>query len=401
MANHNKYKEAINNLLMYMSFGSEDKEYLKYLLKLFFNFANIFIKESPKEVVELISKYYNLIEKPSEIIKIINKINIYDNDIYEENYENILALIKKLINESKKKERKINEANDKYDLSTKQNLYNLYILYLSMSIKTREYDELLDYLKSLVKKKKNDIFNFDSTSNKIYFDFSFATNILKKSKSALALLYCLKKEYNKSISISLSNEDKDTSIYIANSISDPKKKKEVWLSIFNHFKTSKMNIIEEILNKSGGTLKILDILPHLMGDVHLKDIKNDLKNCINIYETKLKKLKIHIKDYALSIDFLNEKVDKIAKNGQKSLKLKFEEINCAICLRNLKDLNFYLFPCRHAFDFDCLINTLLYFDTKNIGDDFFKRKLLGIKQLINEIRQLNSKKKIFLKKKIQ
>ena len=45
------------------------------------------------------------------------------------------------------------------------------------------------------------------------------------------------------------------------------------------------------------------------------------------------------------------------------------------------------------------MNTLLYFDTKNIGDDFFKRKLLGIKQLINEIRQLNSKKKNILEKK--
>ena len=399
LVNHNKYKEAINNLLLYMSFSSEDEKHLKNLLKLFFNFANIFIKESPKEVIELVTNYYYLIEKPSEIIKIINKINIYDNNIFEENYENILALIKKLINVSKKSERKVNNENNLYDLSTKQNLYNLYILYLSMSIKTREYDELLDYLKTLVSNTKNDFFNFNNTLNKIYFDFSFVTNILKKSKSALALLYCLKKEYNKSISISLSNEDKDTSIFIANSISDPKKKKEVWLSIFNHFKTSKMNVIEEILNKSGGVLKILDILPHLMGDVHLKDIKNDLKNCINIYETKLKKLKIHIKDYGVSIDFLNQKVEKIGKNGQKSLKLKFEEINCAICLRNLKDLNFYLFPCRHAFDFDCLMNTLLYFDTKNIGDEFYKRKLLGIKQLINEIRQLNLRKKNIFEKK--
>ena len=95
-----------------------------------------------------------------------------------------------------------------------------------MSIKTREYDELLNYLKTLVSNTKNDIFNFNNTANKIYFDFSFVTNILKKSKSALALLYCLKKEYNKSISISLSNEDKDTSIFIANTISDPKKKKK-------------------------------------------------------------------------------------------------------------------------------------------------------------------------------
>ena len=47
------------------------------------------------------------------------------------------------------------------------------------------------------------------------------------------------------------------------------------------------------------------------------------------------------------------------------------------------------------------MNTLLYFDTKNIGDEFYKRKLLGIKQLINEIRQLNLRKKNVFEKKIQ
>ena len=398
LVNHNKYKEAIDSLINYMSFDIDDKEHLPNLIKIFFTYINIFIKESPKEVIKIINKYYSLIEKPSDIIKIINNINIYDDNIYDENYEDILNLIKKLINVCHKSEKNYKESK-KYDLSFKQNLYNLYILYLSLSNKKSHYNELLDFFKTLVNNtiSKSMYYNLTLT-NPIYFEFSFVQNILKKSRSALGLLYFLKQDYNRSVLMALSNEDKDTSIFIANSITDPKKKKEIWLEIFNHYRESN-EIIEEILNKSGGVLKILDILPYLMGNVHLKEIKNELKNCINIYESKLRNLRRHIKDFGLSVDLLSEKVDKIPNKGQKSIKLKLEEINCAVCLKSLKELNFYLFPCKHAFDFDCLMNTLLYYDSKNIGDDTFKKKMLGIKQLINEIRQLNLRKKNIYEKK--
>ena len=406
LVNHNKYKEALNNLLLYMSYVSpEDENYLQdlqSLIKIFFNYINIFIKESPKEGIKLIDQYYYLIENPIDIIRIINNINIYDNNIYEENYENILNLIKKLINVTKKSNRNIKDKlNDAfYDLSFKQNLYNLYILYLSISKKLEHYNELLDFLKSLVNNLiiKNNYYNINNIDTQIYFEFTFAQNTFKKSKSCLALIYCLKKEYNKSISFSLSNEDKETSIFIANTISDPKKKKEIWLEIFNHFKSTNINIIKDILNKSDGVLKILDILPHLMGNIQVKKIKNDLKNCINQYEQKLKKLKLNIKDYGVSVDVLSQKVNKINK-GEKFLKISFKEIECAICFRDLKELNFYLFPCRHAFDFDCLINTLFYYDSQNIGDEMFKRKILGIKQLINEIKRLNLRKKNIFERK--
>ena len=62
-------------------------------------------------------------------------------------------------------------------------------------------------------------------------------------------------------------------------------------------------------------------------------------------------------------------------------------------------MNFYLFPCRHAFDFDCLTNLLFYYDTKKIGDETFKKKMIGIKQLIHEIKQLNLRKKSVYEKK--
>ena len=398
MVNHNRYKEAIETLIMYLSFDIDDKDYLPNLIKIFFTYINIFTKESPQEVIKIISKYYPLIEKPLDIIRIINNINIYDNDIYEENYDNILNLIKKLIDACQKSEKNYNESK-KYNLSFRQNIYNLYILYLSLSNKKSLYNELLDFFKTLVNNSisKNLYYNL-TLNNPIYFDFSFVQNILKKSRSALGLLYFLKQDYSRSVEMALSNDDKDTSIFIANSIVDPKKKKEVWLDIFNHYQEHN-EIIEEILRESGGVLKILDILPYLMGNVHLKEIKNELKNCINTYESKLRKLRINIKDFGVSVDLLSQKVKKIPNKGQKSMKLKMEEINCAVCLKNLKELNFYLFPCKHAFDFDCLMNTLLYYDSKNIGDDFFKKKMIGIKQLINEIRQLNLRKKNIYEKK--
>ena len=100
-----------------------------------------------------------------------------------------------------------------------------------------------------------------------------------------------------------------------------------------------------------------------------------------------------------SAGILTQKAEKIENKGQNPLKIKFEEINCAICLKNLKEKNFYLFPCKHVFDFDCLINYLLYYDSKKIGDDIFKKKILGIKHLINDIRQLNLRKKSVYEKK--
>ena len=400
--NHNQYKNAINELILYMSY-STDELFLKNLFKIFFIYVNIFIKESPKEVIQLLNKYYYLIEKPSEIVRIITNINIYKNDVYEEYFDNVLILIKKLINLTKKN-KNINDINKKdiYDLSLKENLYNLYILYLSISVKVDHYNELLNYLKSLVNNSnpKNNYYFNNNIDNTIYFEYSFVINILKQSRSALALIYCLKKEYNRSISISLSYGDRNTSIFIANSISDPKKKKEIWLEIFNHFKSyQEIDIFEDIINQSQGVLKILDILPHLMGNMQLGNIKSDLKNCINLYESKLKKLRINIKEYSLSTDLITQKLNIVSNEGKKSLKLNFDDVNCTICLRNLKEMNFYLFPCRHAFDFDCLTNLLFYYDTKKIGDETFKKKMIGIKQLIHEIKQLNLRKKSVYEKK--
>ena len=402
MVNHNKYKEAINNLLIYLSFDdlpSEEKDkYLKNLIKIFIMYLNIFVKESPNEVIELLNKHYSILENMKQIIRIlINMDDIYDNKMGEEIFEKVLNLIRKLITLSKSYKNKLN-----FDDNVKQNLYNLYILYLSKSSKEVHFNELNEYLKKLII-DTNKLINLNSlnkniSTKQIFFEFSFAENLFKKNKSALALLYCLKKQYNKSIIHSFKCSDENISIFIANNIPNKKKKKEIWLALFNGYKKRGIKIVEEILQKSNGILTITDILPHLMGDVQLKDIETNLNKCIDEYEIKLKRLKKNIREYSNSEEILNNKINKSLNDGQKSFKFKLQEINCSICLKDLKEETFYIFPCHHAFDFNCIINILFHFNKNETQNEHFKKKMATIKAILDATKEITNKKFLLLKK---
>ena len=80
------------------------------------------------------------------------------------------------------------------------------------------------------------------------------------------------------------------------------------------------------------------------------------------------------------------------RNKIKCLKVKSKEINCSICLKNLNQENFYLFPCRHAFDFSCIINLLFSYDKKEIEDENFKNKMSTINSIFEIIKHLKKSK---------
>ena len=396
MVNHNQYKNAIKNLISYIyyndtseSLSKEVKEKnSKGLIKLFIMYNNVFVKESPGEVIDLLNEYYYLIENPKQILRIIiNLDDIYKNKMDDFIFDKMLKLIKKLMQVSKNYRK--DEINSLiFDEASKQNLFSLYVLYLSKSVREIHFEELNNYLMQLIKDM-----NRYYISNKTYFEFSFAEHLFKNNKSALALLYCLKKQYNKSILHSFKCTNETISVFIASSISNPKKKKEIWLAVFNHYKSLGMKKVEEILQKSKGILTITDILPHLMDNVQLKDIEINLNKCIDDYEIKLKRLKKSIKDYSKSEEIINKKIGKQENNGQKCLKVKSKEINCSICLKNLNQENFYLFPCRHAFDFNCIINLLFSYDKKEIEDEKFKNKMSSINSIFEIIKQIKKNKK--------
>ena len=227
MVNHNQYKNAIKNLISYIyyndtseSLSKEVKEKnSKGLIKLFIMYNNVFVKESPGEVIDLLNEYYYLIENPKQILRIIiNLDDIYKNKMDDFIYDKTLKLIKKLMQVSKNYRK--DEINSLiFDEASKQNLFSLYVLYLSKSVREIHFEELNNYLMQLIKDM-----NRYYISNKTYFEFSFAEHLFKNNKSALALLYCLKKQYNKSILHSFKCTNETISVFIASSISNPKKK---------------------------------------------------------------------------------------------------------------------------------------------------------------------------------
>ena len=194
---------------------------------------------------------------------------------------------------------KDNKIKNSLSKSAISNLHNLYILILSLSEKPEHKKEVIEYLKGPLYTipQKNTYLNITLYNKEIYIDLNFAQKILKNNFCALALVYCLMKRYNESILIALEHNEKDIAIFIAQNIKDEKIKKDIWLRIFKYFKTNNFADAKNILESSRGVLKIEDILPFMMDDVKLEELKTDLQACINVYENGVTKLKQEINEY--------------------------------------------------------------------------------------------------------
>ena len=139
-----------------------------------------------------------------------------------------------------------------------------------------------------------------------------------------------------------------------------------------------------------GVLKIEDILPFMMDDVKLEELKTDLQACINFYEKGVIQLKQEINDYNQSTEIIKKEIYKIQK---KSTFINYTQIKCEKCQKDILGNKFFLFPCGHIFDTSCLIKILDDYDQKNIGDQIFKDKIKKIKNLKEKIKVLEEKKK--------
>ncbi len=93
--------------------------------------------------------------------------------------------------------------------------------------------------------------------------------------------------------------------------------------------------------------------------------------------------KIH--DYNISSENINEEIYNMLK---RYTELSYNELKCVKCGKeiNVNTNLFFLFPCGHIFDIDCLTKTLIEYDQAGIGDTHFMEKSLAIKSLNERIR---------------
>ena len=395
LIDHRKIKDCLSTLSSMVQGGVTLENPLPK--DIFFNYSNLFIKECPKESIDLLENYFIVNDKQDEVIKILNYPNYKMLSKDEENFKIVLNFLKKLIR------KKFKILGNEIDYRKNSDIHNLYIL-LS-SYKTELYkQELIDYLMNYLTSRSIKLQKIIS-SESIYFDLYFAKKIFEKKndildKKVLCILNYLLEQYTDSIDLALNNnltinendQSKELVYMLAENIPDPKLRKKIWLKIFE-FKKKNNNLSEAkiIISKSKNLIKIEDILPLMGGNVKINEFKDELKVCIQNYEESKGKLISEVNLFNELNETINRDIDLSEK---KAIQMKYTSLRCCRCNKNIKGDKYFLFPCRHIFDIDCLIDTYIKFkELNNIEDKKFDQKIEVIRNLSKKIERLKSKKK--------
>ena len=390
LINQKKINESLTKINDYLSFGIDSVN--TQLEKIFLNYANLFIKEYPKETINILQNHFKISYKDVDIIRILLSPNFYLLAGNPVNFNTLIKYIQTLI----RKPIKVGEK--ELNLTKNQNLHNLYILLLSHIKEQNDKGELITYLKKPIEyyestKKYNKNANIDE---KVYFDLYFAKKIFEKKKvkkdiKALCLILYLLKLYSESIDIAINNKfEEDLLTFLVKNIPEPQLQKKIWIQIFESKKQN--NNLEEakkIINESKGCLKIEDILPLIGDNVKISEFKDELKNCISNYERSRQLLRREIKEFNDSNDLINKDIEFSEK---KAIKMNYTILRCYRCNKSIKGPKFFLFPCQHIFDAECLIETYKDFNKHNLGDKHFKIKVKVITDLNRKIKHLKEKK---------
>ena len=381
-----------------LSFCGDGGQLDAKLKKYFYKYGNILIKENIPKTIDSLNQYFRP-ENPEELIRLLISPNFKSITENENNFKIVMKYIKDLMKPNKKKDKEQKNVLNKY-----QNLHNLYILLVSQSKFGTYKQSFLRELKSIIDtftqnqqfEKKGKI------TDKIYFDLNFAKKIFKekedtKSKEILCLIYFLLNQYLDSIDVAIENNLEELLLYLTKNILDEKFRKKIWLKIFVYEK-EKHNLTKakEIIEKSDNIIKIEDVIPLMSDNEKLNDLKEELAKCIQNSDESIIKLNNEIREFNESNNSINKDIDFSEK---KAVKKKFTDLRCSKCNKNIntgKNSKFYLFPCQHIFDLQCLVDIYMEFATYKLKDEEFKKKIGVIKDMSKKIKQIEDRKNLAL-----
>ena len=381
------------NLLLAGDEGELDKK----LKKFFYKYGSILIKENIGKTIDSLTQYFRP-ENPEELIRILISPNLKSITEEENNFKIVMKYIKDLIKKPSKNKDK--DKDKELNLSNYQNLHNLYILLVSESKFGTYKESFLRELKTII-----DIFTENQKYNikgkitdKIFFDLNFAKKIFKekedrKSKEILCLIYFLLNQYLDSIDFAIENNFEELLLYLTKNILEEKFRKKIWLKIFQYEKSKHgLTKAKEIIEKSENIIKIEDVIPLMSDNEKLNDLKEELTKCIEYSEESVIKLNNEIREFNEANNLINKDIDFSEK---KAFKKKFTDLRCSKCNKNInngKNTKFYLFPCQHIFDLQCLIDIYMEFSTYKIGDKKYAEKMGVIKDISGKIKKMEEKK---------
>ena len=380
--NQGQINEAIKALQAYLGFGTEDKNELASLLNIFLDNSHLFFQTNPKDSINLFNNFREiegndqLVENAVQaLMSRTDKDNLKGKNKkdldgkakreFDDNIKIIMDFLRELKETSGSNKSIKNQIKEQ-----KNNINNLYIFYLSVNPANKQ--AVIKFLQKYLELDQS-----GRRKNKVDFQLDYAKRLLKDNQLAYALVLALMGKYAEGVAHALkmtpddNNQQRHQEIaeFIANSATDKKLKKKLWIDIFRNYSESggdgKNNKDEEKFTKAikimekSKVLKIEDVLPHITDSIKIEEFKSQISECISQYEDNINKLKDNIKNYNQTAENIKMDINKIKK---KSMEIKYNEFKCEICKNNIKTKNIFLFPCGHMFDMNCIRETLLNYE---------------------------------------
>lgn len=395
LINRNQIEQTLEEFKLCLC--GDEGELDKKLKSYFYKYGNLLIKNNTKTTIDLLTDYFRP-ERPEELIRVLISRDFSQLSQEEKNFKIIINYIKNLM----KKPYKIRDK--EVNITKNKNLHNLYILLVSFSKDDRYKSALFNELKSIINSYITDqqLGKKGLIIDKIYFDLNFAKKIYKpkedeKSKGILCLIFYLLGQYIDSIDLALKNNFQDLIVYLTENIQEKKLKKKIWLKIFQQEKEIKgLASAKEVINKSKNMIKIEDVIPLMGDDEKLIELKDELNNSILTSEESVRILNKEINEFNESNDLIKKDIESSEKNA---IRKKYTDLRCSKCDKNIisgKNTKFFLYPCQHIFDLQCLIDTYIEFNKLIIIDEEkkkkFEEKISVIKDISEKIKNMEIKK---------
>lgn len=271
---------------------------------------------------------------------------------------------------------------------------NQAIRYLKYAIKTLNVDDpaVHNALISIYASSKNydeePLMQFLQThSSRPKFDFDFALRVCTQFDRTQCSVYIYSSMglYEEAVKLAL----KKDSIELASSVADkpsndPQLRKMLWLQVARKvISKGGFDKAVELMNRCE-LLKIEDLLPLVPEFTVLdKQLKNQVINSMENYNEQISELNREMEDSVHTASNVKQQINKF----EKRYALIEPGEGCAICEFPLATRRFYVFPCQHAFHYDCLLDSI-----KKTADYGIKQKIAEAQKssTSNNIKELPS-----------
>jgi hypothetical protein len=221
--------------------------------------------------------------------------------------------------------------------------------------------------------------------NRNSYDFDFALRMCNQFNRIQCSVYIFSAMglYEEALKLALKKRDIDLACMVADKPSnDEALRKSLWLEIADKVIASKKDGFKSAINllNQCELLKIEDLLPLFPDFTVIDDFKHEVISSMEAYNSKIGQLNREMEESIVTARNVKNEIGKFKK---RYVLIEPGE-SCAICDFPLATRRFYVFPCQHAFHFDCLLDAI-----SKTGEHSIRSRLVEI-QMTSTKRELSN-----------